>query len=85
MIVYEAPGGDPSRARLGLAVSRSVGCAVLRNRVKRRIREAFRLNAGGFKPGTDLLVVARAESATASAAEVARELLSLHTRLAGGR
>lgn len=50
-------GGDA--CRLGLAVSRKVGNAVARNRVKRRIREFFRTHRDGFVPGVLLVVVAR--------------------------
>lgn len=45
--------------RLGLSVSRRVGNAVRRNRVKRRLREAFRLNGRGWAQGYDLVVVVR--------------------------
>ena len=46
--------------RLGLAVSRRVGNAVARNRVKRRLREAFRLQQHQLPPGYDLVISARA-------------------------
>ena len=49
-------GGE---CRLGLAVSRKVGNAVARNRVKRRVREFFRIHRAGFVPGVLLVVVAR--------------------------
>ncbi len=45
--------------RLGLAVSRRVGSAVVRNRVKRRFREIFRAVAPGFLHPVDLVVIAR--------------------------
>jgi ribonuclease P protein component len=45
--------------RLGLSVSRKVGSAVVRNRVKRLLREAFRTSASALPPGLDLVVVAR--------------------------
>ena len=45
--------------RLGLTVSTKVGCAVVRNRVRRRLREIYRLNAHRFKTGYDIVIVAR--------------------------
>lgn len=55
-VCRQEAGGE---CRLGLAVSRKVGPAVARNRVKRRIREFFRLGRAGFVPGVLLVVVAR--------------------------
>ena len=54
-----APNGLPL-SRLGLAVSRKVGGAVQRNRVKRLLREAFRLNQKTLPPGYDLVVTPQA-------------------------
>lgn len=58
-VLIEAAG----ERRLGLVVSRKVGGAVVRNRVKRRIREFFRLNRHRFAPGLNLVVVTRMASA----------------------
>src|ERR1700747_1961332 len=44
--------------RLGLSVSRKVGNSVVRHRLKRRLREIFRLNQARFKAGFDLVLVA---------------------------
>jgi ribonuclease P protein component len=49
--------------RLGLVTSRKVGIAVRRNRVKRRLREIFRLNKHFFSPGIDIIFKARKEAA----------------------
>lgn len=47
--------------RLGLSVSRKVGNAVLRNRWKRLIREAFRLSREELPAGIDLIVIPRSQ------------------------
>ena len=50
----------PERAlpwRLGTAVTKKCGCAVLRNRVKRLIRESFRLQRSAIADGHDYVVV----------------------------
>jgi len=47
------------RPRLGLSVSRKIGNAVVRNRWKRRLREAFRLNQSSLPQGVDLIVIPR--------------------------
>jgi ribonuclease P protein component len=52
----EDPDGEP---RLGLAVPRSVGSAVSRNRIKRQLREAWRSLLEQVPPGKDYVLVAR--------------------------
>ncbi len=50
---------DLDRTRFGLATGRRLGGAVVRNRVRRRIREVLRVMAPSFQPGWDVLIIAR--------------------------
>ena len=61
--VLERPDGG---VRVGLVVSKRLGNAVARNRVKRRLREAIRKHVGDITPGHDLVFVARTPLATSS-------------------
>jgi len=72
------PGGV---ARVGLTVSSKVGGAVTRNRIKRRLREAVRLELSRL-PAVDLVIVARASSATASVDDFRRWLRRAGERMA---
>jgi ribonuclease P protein component len=60
--VEDAPGDDAGGPRLGLSVSRRVGGAVERSRVKRVLREAFWSEAARLPDGSDYVVVARSDA-----------------------
>jgi ribonuclease P protein component len=64
---------DVASARIGFVVSKKVGCAVVRNRVKRVAREAFRLTPGLFPAGIDVVMIARNGSESLGLAEVQAE------------
>ena len=66
----EPPGHD---SRLGLVTSRRVGNAVVRNQVRRRLREAIRQTRPRLRPGCWLVVVARYTAARATGAELDAE------------
>ena len=60
LIVYGLPN-DLGHARLGLSVSRKIGGAVYRNRLRRLYREAFRLTRAELPSNLDLIVLPRSK------------------------
>lgn len=78
-VVLLCPRGE-GPAHLGVTVSRKVGGAVLRNRVKRLVREVFRRSRVGFPAGHDVVVVAKVGAADLSLAAALSELRSISVR-----
>jgi ribonuclease P protein component len=74
-VAKRATGGGPARA--GRGVSRKVGGAVARNRAKRLLREALRLEGKELPEGLDLVVVARPSVAGASYGQIAGDIRHL--------
>ena len=62
-------------SRLGLTVGTKVGKAVRRNKVRRRLREAYRIHEDGMRPGWDLVVVARVKAAHVPYRQLEKDLL----------
>ena len=80
LVLYCRPNGT-GRNRIGLTVSAKLGCAVKRNRMRRRLREIYRLHEGQFLPGWDIIVVARTRAMEASYDRLEGAYLSLARRM----
>ncbi len=76
LVLYARRNRTPGN-RVGITVSKKLGKAHVRNRVRRRFREVYRLNEGLFQPGWDIVVVARTKSVEASFEDLTRAYLSL--------
>ena len=80
LVLYARRNGS-ARSRVGITVSGKLGCAVQRNRIRRRLREIYRLNETQFQPGWDLVVVARTRAMTAEYSKLQSAYLALAARL----
>jgi ribonuclease P protein component len=65
--------------KLGIIVNSKYGGAVQRNRIKRKIREAFRLIGAGLKDRVEVVVMPKDQAKKAKLAEITEELRSLIT------
>ena len=79
MVLYAHRSGE-ERTRFGFSVSKRVGNAVVRNRVKRRLREAARQQRPHLEPGWDILLIARPAIAETPYQQVAAALDQLVRR-----
>jgi ribonuclease P protein component len=88
LVLYVFPRNEDDTPRLGLSVSRKVGGAVERNRIKRLLREAFALESERLPAGTDAVVVARHHAKALAEREglagIRRALGDLVARAVGG-
>ncbi|MEN3582793.1 ribonuclease P protein component [Streptomyces sp. ZYX-F-203] len=79
-----APGESAPPARAGFVVSKAVGGAVVRNKVRRRLRHLMRDRVGLFPPGSLVVVRALPGAGDADHAHLARDLDAAVRRLLGG-
>lgn len=77
MVLRAIPNGLPV-SRSGLSIGKKVGKAVVRNKVKRRLREITRLTP--IKPGWDIVLIGRSSSATAKYEDLQKAVISLLNR-----
>jgi ribonuclease P protein component len=77
MLVLYARPNRLGQNRVGITTGKKLGHAVVRNRARRRLREVYRLNEALFKPGYDIVVVARHKCVTANFQKLTKAYLSL--------
>ena len=76
-LVLYARRNRTGKNRVGVTVGKKLGHAVVRNRVRRRLREIYRLNESRFTPGWDIVVVARSRCIDADFGKLTHAYLSL--------
>ncbi|MCB0176013.1 MAG: ribonuclease P protein component [Anaerolineae bacterium] len=64
-------------SRFGFVVSKRLGNAVQRNKIKRRMREAVRLRLSQIKPGFDMVIIARKPASSATFKAIDQSLVRL--------
>ena len=74
-VVVYARKGRKGRNRIGFTVSTKLGCAVVRNRVRRRLKEIYRLHERDFLSGYELVFVARGRAVNARYRYLEQDLL----------
>ena len=80
-IVIYIRKNNSTRNQLGVTVSKKIGGAVQRNRVRRRLKEIYRLSEDDLKPGYDIVIVARLSSRFIKYSELEASVLLLLKKL----
>ncbi len=82
MYFVENPENQENKInRIGISVSKRVGNSVVRHRIKRVVREIFRLNDAMFRKGLDIVIVARVEASRKDYRELEAAVMQLAERL----
>ena len=80
VVIYYIKTGKPEN-RLGITVSTKLGGAVKRNRIRRRLKEIYRLNEDSLRKGHNIVIVARMMSRNADWKELQSSVLFLFGKL----
>ena len=80
LVIYTR-GNSAGENRVGFTVTVKLGHAVVRNRVRRRLREIYRLHESELRRGADLVIVARSRSVDASFRRLERDFLTACAKL----
>lgn len=80
--IFYRSNGLP-QTRLGITTPRALGKAVIRNRIRRRLREVFRLNRNIVPPGWDVVLNPRPLAASLPMGDLTREVLAMFPRAPG--
>jgi ribonuclease P protein component len=75
-VIFFRPN-ETERSRFGISVKKALGGAVVRNRIRRRIREMLRLHASEISPGWDIVIHPRASVARIDFSQLAAEFIGL--------
>lgn len=76
VVLHHLPNAD-NAIRLGVAVGRRFGGAVVRNRLRRRLREAMRASVAGIHAGVDVILVPRGAAARADYSALRAEVVAV--------
>jgi len=66
------------RRRIGYIITKRIGSAPVRNKIRRRLREIYRAHRGSFKTGISIVIIARPKASKASYLEFKNEFLNLY-------
>lgn len=77
LVMYVLPIEGRTYSRIGISVSKKVGNSVVRHRVKRLVRESFRLNVDKLAIGVDIVVIARKGACEQNYHEIEKSFLHL--------
>ncbi len=79
--LFEA--GRTDKTRLGITVTKKVGGAAIRNRIKRLVREYFRLNKNSINGNWDINIIAKKKAASISSNHMFSSLRNIFNHLLG--